>query len=197
MGILAADKAPYVIVLLLSLLGWHVAQLTDEIRSTRAVSYDVQTSDDEIRVKVHNVSRRQSVGNATFVIQCPREREICLAPGSGRAIIVPPTAVQATAIGNDGNYAEFRVTLAAGGSVEFRARREHGQSVPLFLFIPDSERPLDVYIYDANTVMGFLVANFTELVVASFLFFLVLLVAMVAGPSLVNGLAVLRKRVRK
>lgn len=186
MKILTSDKAPFVLGLLVTIIGWHVSQFVAEITKTQAVSYNLQVDREtrDVVASIRNVSRTKSLVNATFSIACANG-ENCLVPlyppeaeaepvyGGIRSFA--PNSVHPEPRRNSARSIAFRATIAAGGRFAIVGRLARPDARAEFFFIPDQQRPLDIYIYDRNTVMGFLVENYLLILLVSFLFFTIAL----------------------
>lgn len=210
MNVFKSDKAPYILGLLVTVIGWHVTQIGNEVTKTQAVTYrlDVDPRTREIVVLIRNVSRTKSLVRATFSLDCPRAIN-CLEPlytpeegedpvyGVVRAIAPnalapaspPPSSAASVALIN---------TVAAGGRYEIVARlaryhRRFFRAHPLapwfeiydpqieFFFTPDPNRPLDILIYDSRSITGFLVENYFRILIVSFFLFAGLLLYSIAS----------------
>ena len=188
MNIFKSDKAPYIFGLLLTVLGWHVSQFVTEITRTQAVSYSVRIDPGtrEVVAEIRNVSRTKSLINATFSLSC-RGGANCLVPietpepGSdpeyGTIRTFPPNGVQPTPVTDEPHGVAFRGTVAAGGRYAIVARAARTDAPINFYYVPDPDRPLDIFIYRRNTVTGFLVENYLRLLVVSFALCLLALLA--------------------
>ena len=187
MNIFTSDKVPFVLGLLVTVIGWHVSQFVAEITKTQAVSYNLSTDrkTGDIVASIRNVSRTKSLVNATFSIACVNGKN-CLVPlyppepgaepeyGDIRSF--PPNSVHPDPVSNTARSISFRATVAAGGRYAIVGRLAQPAAEAEFFFIPDQDRPLDIFIYDRNSAMGFLVENYLLILLFSFLFFLIALV---------------------
>lgn len=184
MNIFKSDKAPYIFGLLLTILGWHVSQFVREITGTQAVSYSVTIDPQthEVVAEIRNVSRTKSLTNATFSLTCRRAAH-CLVPIEtpepgippeyGAIRTYPPNAVQPTTVTNQPHGVSFRSTIAAGGVYAIVARAATADAPIDFYYLPDADRPLDIFIYRRSTVTGFLVENYLRVLVGSFVLCLI------------------------
>lgn len=176
---LRAEKVPYAIGFLITLLGWHVTQLADEIRNTRSVGYRIEEQAGSVLVvSIHNVSKSKSVADATFALACPKAAA-CMAGGTVEIVVTPPTAGPAQPTRSD-EFVAITTTLAADGRVGFRVARKPGQPSPSFFYVPNSEKPIDIFVFNARSLRGFVIEHYLQLVLASFLGLLALIVGMVA-----------------
>ena len=75
------EKWPFAVAFLLSLLGWHITQLTDEVRSAITVLYSVEIDEANrlYTVRLENASRKRSISDVRFLIQCEGS-SACLDP---------------------------------------------------------------------------------------------------------------------
>lgn len=198
MDIFKSEKAPYILGLLVTVISWHVSQLVNEITQTRAVSYSVSINPKthDVVAKIRNVSRTKSLVNAQFQLAC-EEGSDCLVPirtpeaGEvpvyGEVRPIPPNFVRARPVGNAARGVSFVSTVAAGGGYDIAARLVGRNSRVQFYFLPDPENPLDIYIYNRNSMLGFLVQNYLLILVISCLACLLLLVIFL-GRSIVLSL---------
>lgn len=194
MNIFTSDKAPYVLGLLVTIIGWHVSRFVDEVTKTQAVSYNLEVNWDtrEVVALIRNVSRTKSLVNATFSIACINGED-CLdplyPPAAGEEPVYgdirsfPPNSVHPEPRANSARSIAFRATVAAGGQYAIAGRLARRDSAVEFYFIPDQERPLDIFIYNRRTVMGLLVENYLLIMISSFLFFMITLIYSI-GSSL-------------
>lgn len=182
-----SDKAPYVLGLLVTVLGWHVSQFVNEITRTQAVSYNL-TIDSETRevvAEIRNVSRTKSLINATFSVACrggvqclvPLERpEPGESPEYGRIRTFPPNSVHPIQRLNESTAITYMGTVAAGGRYAIIGRAARADSQIEFYYLPDPAQPLDIFIYKRRTVTGFLVENYLRMLVISFVLCLAALI---------------------
>jgi hypothetical protein len=205
MNIFSSDKAPYIFGLLVTVIGWHVTQIGNEVTKTQSVTYrlNVDHRTGGVAVLVRNVSRTRSLVKATFSLDCPGGVD-CLAPlreqASGEEAvyaevlpIAPNNLAPSPAPQQSAASATVVNTVAAGGRYEIvarlaappgpRARRNPivawlaPADPPVeFFFTPDPERPLDILLYDSRSITGFLVENYFRIVVASLFLFAGLLI---------------------
>jgi hypothetical protein len=193
MNIFTSDKAPYVVGLLATILGWHVSQLAEEVRSTRAVAYSVafDTDDRTITATIENVSKTKSLVEAEFALACGSGKSCLLlqpAPPQQKARrygfvrVAPPNAPSATQFTvNDPREISIKTTLAAGGRLEFGGTLERDAPIPSFFFKPDAQKPLDIYLYEAGSPIGVVVRNYFTIILISFIVLLAILMAIVIG----------------
>lgn len=187
LDVFKSDKAPYVLGLLVTVIGWHVSQFVSEIQRTQAVSYSLSIDPEtrEVVAEIRNVSRTKSLINATFSLAC-RGGAHCLAPleppepgetpDYGRIRSFPPNSVHPAPRYNEPSAITFTSTVAAGGRYAIIGRAARADAPIEFYYVPDSNRPLDIFIYRRNTVTGFLVENYLRMLVISFLLCLAALI---------------------
>jgi hypothetical protein len=175
MDILRHDKAPYIVALLVSVLGWHIAQLTDDIRSTRSVLYTIETDvkSRQITALVHNVSKTHSLKQARFSLAC-LPGQACLMPNTQRLNVYPPNGAMA-GIESDPTAVTITATMPADGRIDFGATLSRDGSLPKFVFVPDEENVIDIYVFEGGGIRGFLVENYFSIILISFLLLLALL----------------------
>lgn len=176
MDIFRSEKAPYVLGLLVTVIGWHVSQLVNEITNTQAVSYSVHVNRHtrEVSALIRNVSRAKSLIDVTFMLECA-DAESCFEPldpplpneepiyGSIEAI--EPNATTRQLVLDSPIQLRFTNTVAAGGRYRIMGRLapSHADAEVRFFFIPEEDRqrrPLDIYLYRRNTVTGLFVENY-------------------------------------
>lgn len=186
MDILRSDKAPYVVALLVSLLGWHLAQLTDDIRSTRSVLYSVNSnsSSGKITALVHNVSKTHSLKAGRFSLAC-LPNESCFAANSEETKVHPPNGAKVEVF-PDSTAITIVASLPAGGKITFGGRLRDKGRQPRFLFVPDEENMIDIYVFDGDGIRGFLVRNYFGLIFGSFVA-LALLLMFLIGRLFLSG----------
>jgi len=177
------EKWPFVIGFLLSLASWHIAQLTDEIRSAATVLYSVEIdrSKRTYFVSIENISKEKSVSGVTFLIQC-RGGAACIDSASPetRKVDVPPTYSSGNPIADD-NSMRIKLHIAAGGKFGMRAKLYDAAERPEFFLMLTSESPSDVYILDSNSLRGWFVGNYLLLVTVSFVVTLLVFLLLLAG----------------
>ena len=188
MGMQPGGNAPsYIVGLLATLLGWHLSELADDIRSTRAVSYRIERPEPgRIVAEVHNVSKTRSLVEVDFALACPG-RDPCVAPDTHRVEVHPPNAPGATTIHSGPRAVLITTTLAAGGRLEFGAALSDKGVAPRFLFVPSETNPLDIYVFDAASPRGFVVENYFEIILASFALLSIAFVALLVRASWPKG----------
>lgn len=198
MDLFKSDKAPYILGLLVTVISWHVSQFVNEITQTRAVSYSVSINPKthDVVAEIRNVSRTKSLVNAQFQLACEDGRD-CLAPirtpGRGEVPVhgevrsIAPNFVHARAVSDEARGVTFVSTVAAGGGYDITARLVGPDYGVQFYFLPDPENPLDIYIYDRHSMLGFLVQNYLLILVISCVACLLLLVIFL-GRSIVLSL---------
>ena len=128
MTIFRSNSVPYVLVIIVAVLGWQFTQLAPEIASTRAPSYRI-TIDEDVRtakLRLTNISRSQPIEQLTFSLVC-REKGDCFtkdrADGQtgnyAHFIAVAPVAPTGTEFVNaTAEFVTFTLTVPAGGSIE-------------------------------------------------------------------------------
>lgn len=166
------EKWPFAVAFLLSLLGWHITQLTDEVRSAITVLYSVEIDEANrlYTVRLENASRKRSISDVRFLIQCEGS-SACLDPTAQATDIidVPPTYSAGSPL-IDSNSMQINLNIAAGGEFGMRAKMLPGTPPPKFYFVLSSEKPSDIFILDATTLRGRFVAHYTSIVAGSFAF---------------------------
>jgi xanthosine utilization system XapX-like protein len=173
MDIFRSEKAPYILGLLITIIGWHISQIANEISKTQAVSYsvDVDRTTKDVAAHIRNVSRTKSLVDVTFALECegaarcfeplrpaPRGQETY-----GRIEAVPPNATSRQEVQDSPIRILAKNTVAAGGEFRIRGRLlDPNARVNLFFFPnPDeSQRPLDIYLYKRDTIGGLFVENY-------------------------------------
>jgi hypothetical protein len=174
MDIFRSEKAPYILGLLITIIGWHITQIANEISRTQAVSYsvDVNRTTRDVSAHIRNVSRTKSLVDVTFALECEGAAR-CFEPlrpaavpedeEFGRIQAIAPNATSR----QDVQGSRIRIlatnTVAAGGEFLIRGRLADSNSrVNLFYFPnPDPEqRPLDIYLYNRDTPGGLFVENY-------------------------------------
>lgn len=191
MHIFLSDKVPYIVGLLVAVIGWQISQLVTMITSTRAVAYElsIDRSSGEVTARIKNVSRTKSLENVTFAISCT---EPCFAPrvaaqpnvaatyGNIRA--VPPNLPVVTERRDSAMSILYTNTVAAGGEFNIIGRLVRPETRVNFYFIPARTRPLDIYIYDAASLTGFVVENYLGILIL----FLCLTVGLLAASVIIG-----------
>lgn len=182
MDIFRSDKAPYVIGLLVTILGWHISQLADDVRSAHAVTYSVHihSAQRTVVARIHNVSKTKSLPNVTFSLACSGTQRCLDAKTAFINVEAPNGLAGSEFIPSDGALLMV-TTLAAGGRLEIGAGLRAGTSPPKLIFVPDPAKPLDIYLMESASVRGFIVEYYVEIVFVSFLLLLALLVALAIG----------------
>ncbi len=201
MDLLRSSSAPFVIAALLSILGWHIGTLTKDIRDTRSVVYQVEDRDPDglgsITAVITNVSKSQMLEQANFALVC-EDLDPCLDYDTRNVVIFPPTADDSLHLSGDQPMLGFTVDLAAGGRIGVTVKRKTAANVK-FLFFPKglpfaelsaaegggdvavppgagATKPgtKDVYVLNGDTLRGWVVLHYFNIVLGSF--FLVLAV---------------------
>lgn len=188
MHIFLSDKVPYVVGLLMAIIGWHVSQIVNEISSTRAVSYSVEVNSrtGDVLAHIENVSRTKSLVNARFAIACAsgtacfeplQPAEEGEDPVYGDLRPVPPNFPAEAQRIDSAMSIQYRNTIAAGGEFHIVGRLISPDMPVNFYFIPDPANPLDIFIYDKNSLTGFLVENYLGILASSLLATVAILIA--------------------
>jgi len=191
MSVLTADKAPFILVLLLTAAGWQASQLMDEAKSYRAaVSYrvSVDSTDRVLTAHVRNESRTATIVRPRFTLDCP-SFEPCLVPLGpvepgeyphfAEVEAIPPVALSNVSHHGSSRRASVVITLPPGGQYQIKARLIDTNRRPVFFYIPDSETSQGVYLYDRNTFIGTVVDNYLLILLGSFILTLVAIAAFV------------------
>ena len=171
MDVLQDEKSSFVLGLLITVLGWHITQLTQEIRATHSVAYWVEQSSDgrNLEITLQNVSTSKSVQQLPVQITCP-DGELCMADGDIEFRSYPPTLtpslpmitkVQSTHL--------LQITLAAGGKLGILVRCHKGLACPDFYIKPADDLPLNIFVLDGSSIRGFFVVRYFEITVVSLL----------------------------
>ena len=199
MNIFRFDKAPYVLGLLVTVIGWHISQLVNEISTTQAVSYslDVDRQTREVSALIRNVSRTKSLIDATFSLECadaascfepfyePATGEL---PTYGKIESIAPNAGSRQNLLDSPIFVQATNTVAAGGRYRIRARlaNSHADAKVNFFFIPNpdpNQRPLDIYLYKRDTIGGLFVENYLGILGISLVFCVIALIySLIWGP---------------
>jgi hypothetical protein len=183
------DKTALVLGMAATVLGWQTSRITEDVRSTLSVAYWVESRIDTAgaphqMVIIENVSKDKLLANVKFEIMCQDGKE-CIKRDSFRIKVYPPTANQTEVLQVPANTDEngeviagmeslpvtslpFQTTLAAGGKVGIEYDQIKGSSAPDFIFAPDPKTPLDIYVFGGNTVRGFVVRHYFEIMFLSF-----------------------------
>lgn len=163
------EKWPFVIGLVLSLTGWQITQLVDEVRLAATVLYSTNFNHEKhlFIVDIENASTQKSVSGVRFLIQCGGGNE-CIDPAAEETgkIDAPPT-YGAEDISKDKNAYRVKTSLAAGGALRLSAKTTGKTPPKFYLSLPLSNAP-DIYILDKNTLRGWLVSNYIVILCVSF-----------------------------
>ena len=186
MHIFLSDKVPYIVGLLLAVIGWQISQLVTMITSTRAVAYElsIDRTSGEVVARVKNVSRTKSLENVTFAISCAAPQP-CFAPlvaaeadeepMFGNIRPVPPNLPVVTARSDSQMSIQYTNSIAAGGEFRIVGRLIRPDMAVNFYFIPGPSPP-DIFIYDGDSLTGFVVEHFLGILI----FFLGVTIALLA-----------------
>jgi hypothetical protein len=175
MAWLQLDKAPFVLTFLLSLLGWHVTQIVDEVRGTHAVTYDIHSTKEEYKVTIQNVSKKKSLVDAQFMVSCPGLVH-CLQENSANIIAFPPTFVPPSGIEGDRSFITTTVTMGLDGKFGLKVKRSPGMAAPKLFFVPNADQPIDIYMTDSGSFTGFVVTHYLSILLWTFVLLFVLFV---------------------
>src|SRR5690348_3793145 len=137
------EKWPFAVAFVLSLLGWHITQLVEEVRSSVTVLYSINIDEAKqlYTVRLENASRKKSVSNVRFLIQCPGSTACLDAAAKATDIIeVPPTYSSGSPLIDD-NSMQIKLNIAAGGAFGMRAKLRQGAPRPEFYFVLAPENP--------------------------------------------------------
>lgn len=190
------EKWPFIVGFILSLLGWHIAQLTDEIRSGTTVLYTVQVNEPArlFTVSIENISKQKSVSGVTFLVQC-RGGVDCIDSSSTatRIIDVPPTYSSGSPLIDDIEM-RMRLSIAAGGRFGMQAKLRAGTPHPEFYLVltpasESGETPTDIYVLNSASLRGWFVQNYVPIVATSFLVFLAAFAALMLWMASARRLA--------
>jgi len=192
MNIFKSDKAPYVLGLLVTVIGWHVSQIVNEIRSIQAVSYSVgiNRKTGDVTALVRNVSRTRSLAGAIFSLECDNG-ESCFealdpfeegeTPVYGSVEAIPPHALTRQVRRDSASSIMFTNTVAPDGRYRIvgKLASSHRHAEVNFFYIPIPNRdgrPLDIYVYNRDTLRGVVIENYLGLLGVSLLLCLIFLV---------------------
>lgn len=190
------DKTALVLGLVATMLGWQTSRITEDIRSTRSVAYWIRQDTDargriSETIEIENVSKEKMLTRARFEVSC--ENAACIRRGSARAVLYPPAANRSTIednppIGDEevitenseaekGDAISLTTTIAAGGKVGIRFGLLPGTESPKLFFDPDPDNPIDIYVFDGNSIRGYIVRWYLEIMFFAFISTILLAVA--------------------
>jgi len=176
------EKWPIAVAFVLSLLGWHITQLVDEVKSAVTVLYSIDINEAErlYTVNLENASRKKSVSNVRFLIQC-RGSSACLVANAKETEIidVPPTYSSGSPLIDD-NSMQIKLNIAAGGAFGMRAKMRPGTAHPEFYFVLAPDNPSDIFILDSTSWRGQFLKHYVQIIAWSFLILVALLVLLLA-----------------
>jgi hypothetical protein len=198
MAMLSEERATFIFGLFLTALGWHFSQITDEIRSSQAVSYEARPiveldpatrkRETALVVTIENISKEKAVRHASFSLICTkRGAKLCIKDNSLRIIAVPPTLSPepiSDAEIDPRTEVEIDATIAAGGMVSFKVWCD--RTCPMLYFIPDNDKPLDLLMIERRSLRGFFATNYFLIVLGSFIVILVCFIVLAARLFFTN-----------
>ena len=177
MNIFRSDKAPYIVGLLVTLLGWHIAQLVEDLRSAKSLTYSVSVEGHPGRVTAYlrNVSKTNAIVGARFTLACAPDVS-CLVADTQKVVVQEPHLITASDIISASDSIQVETSLAAGAALSFGAQLSGRGSDPKFYFMPGAENTLDIYLIKRWSVRGVLVENQFAILFTSFVILIILLV---------------------
>ncbi len=179
-----------------TVLGWQTSRITEDIRSTRSVAYwteesiDAKGNSSELLI-IENVSKDKMLAKIKFAIRCKKSAE-CIQRGTAVMKTYAPTMTAETVLVENPPVDQLQppetaspaiksinieTTIASGGRVGVRYEVVKNGESPEFFFVPDPEKALDILVFEGNTVRGFVVRKYFEIMFVSFLVTIVTLVA--------------------
>jgi hypothetical protein len=184
MNIFKADKAPFLLVLLLTAISWQISQIMSEIRSYRgAVSYRVIEAGKEVSVVVRNESRENSTPPSEFAFLCV-DALPCLAsqarPGArpfyGWIQGHPPRGANFGRMGTTPGEVSVTAGLPPSGEFHIRVTLRDTRHRVQFWALPNTSQVPGIYVYDRASLGGFIASNYLTLLFASVLLSMLALV---------------------
>jgi len=191
MNIFQMTTGPYLLVLVVSILGWQVNAISTELTSANAASFHVKVYEPEkmVGVQLQNLSRKNAMRNVRFSLVCRSSVSPCFgATGSQQNLFdqtniiayspVAPTATKIAVISAD--EVTIRTDLPSGAMVEVRAPYAAADPDFVFYYVADTpvaraeakepaDRQSEIFLVEANSLLGLLLANYVDILIFSLL----------------------------
>lgn len=162
------DKAPFAIALLLGAFGWHITQITNEVKAARSVAYEVDESPatDIQRIHLQNISSDIYLRDLNFELNCP-DAAPCIDPESVSVKAVQPVVIRQN-ITADPVDTVIKTYLPASSSLWIESRRVKGARFPVFHYTPTPEQESGISLLKSTSWRVFLVRYYLEIILLSF-----------------------------
>lgn len=197
MNLLTAEKFPAVLALFVTIVGFYVSTVAEQIRSQAAVSYLLtQRPSGVTTLQLKNISREQVVRKAIFQLSCLPLVPDCLAfidehPENPKYYVIdraPPVAPSNARVRSNSMTARLEATLVPGAVVSLSVRLsetalDKGIEVE-FYYTPDRNAPEAILLLGARSLTARFVDGYLNVMIAAFFFSGIGLIIMLAFPIL-------------
>ncbi len=177
MNFFQMTSAPYFLAILISVMGWQLNTIFNEVISANAAAYGVTTdaSQKSVTLRLQNLSQKKSLKDLRFSLVC-REEGPCFGPadeaqrGSDLAYVIAHSPVAPTEtrfVSRSAEAVTFETTLPAGSMVEIVARSASADSNFIFYYLPDSDHIVEIYLLREDSVFGYFLTNYINIIIIS------------------------------
>lgn len=206
MNLFTSDKAPAILVVLLSVVGFYVSTVVTEIRGQAAVTYDFTTDrDGSASLRLKNVALATTVENARFEMACLSQRPDCLDPMSDRdgdfhrLTRLPPVSPNNIDVVSSARGAVLSATLLPGAVIEITVQRS-GRAISdkdelVFFYNANEDAPQVLLLLKSAMLTSLLIDKYFDVMVLAFMAALVGLVVVIFLPFFRKPTAIQTKAV--
>lgn len=202
MNIFQMTATPYVLTLLVSVLGWQLNTISNEITSANAASYGISVDAESktVSLNVKNLSRKHTLKDIKFSIVC-RAEGACFGPadptrsGSDLAHIVahaPVAPTETVFVRRAVDEVSAKSTLPAGSKVEIVAKYISETPDFILYYLPDKENNIELYLLEQSSLFGWFVSNYIIIILISAVFVAFLIISWMVCSVLVWLASLLR-----
>jgi hypothetical protein len=167
MNPLKDDKAPYALALLFGAFGWHVSQITEEIKQASTVSYSVYQFDDIDTqvVRLENLSDDKYISSLRFEFAC-LEDEKCFAEDSIEARDDGPVMIELDPVVMD-REAVINLYLPPSAAIFVIQRRIRDTKFPILKYSPGREAKEGIFYVSGKSWRVLITKNYLSLIALS------------------------------
>lgn len=169
------DKAPFAIALLFGAFGWHITQITNEVKAARSVSYQVISNPetDTQRIHLQNISSDIYLRDLNFELNCPNAAP-CIDPETVSVKAVAPVVIRQN-IAADSVDTVIKTYLPASSALWIESKRIKGAKFPEFHYTPTPEQESGISLLKSTSWRVFLVRYYLEIILSSFMIIIAIL----------------------
>ena len=184
MNPLKDDKAPYALALLFGAFGWHVGQITDQIKQANTVSYTSYRFDDVATqvIRLENLSDDKYISNLRFEFNCQEDEE-CIDPGSILAKEEGPVLIE---FNHESTKTDsvMNFYLPPASSIFIVHRNQPNTRYPSFKYSPDKSEKTGIFYVSSNSWRVMIAKNYLKLIALSLIMITLIILSTLAAAIL-------------